>query len=321
MIYTDVITNSFQGKLQIPFRQILVGFVFILLGFFSLYAQTEIAVQPDEHTIIVNDAPEMEVYSFGKNVIIKKEAKGVLVFGGDVTIEGRVSGDVAAIGGSIIQSKDAYIGGDVIVFGGTYRPESKNPLRNAEKETVMIAMFEDEIRNLTQNPSQIFSPSFSWSFLAQRLLSVLFWFIISMALTTIAPGAVSRSVARFQLSSLKIVGIGIVGFILTTIVVVGSLSLLPNYVSALLIPMAFIMLIMSFVYGRVALQVSLGKRLQKRFLPEHNQSETLAMLIGVLIWTILLSIPYIWPIALFLLISVSVGLVLTARSDISWQKG
>jgi hypothetical protein len=296
------------------------GFVFVLLACFGVFAQAEITSQPDEKTIIVNDAPEMEVYSFGKNVIVKKEAKGVLVFGGDVTIEGKVTGDVAAIGGSIIQTKDAFIGGDVIVFGGSYRPESETPLRNNEKETVMIAMFEDEIRNFTQNPSQIFSPSFTWQFFAQRLVSVLFWFIISMALTTIAPGAVSRSITRFQLTTIKILGIGIVGFVLTTIAVVGSLSFLPNYVSALVIPMAFILLMLSYVFGRVALQVSIGKKLQKRFLPEGKQSETLAILIGVLIWTIFLSLPYIWLFGLFILLSVSVGLVLTARSDGVWNK-
>jgi len=300
---------------QIPFAQMLSGFVFILLACFCVFAQTDITTQPDEKTIIVNDAPEMEVYAFGKNVIVKKEAKGVLVFGGDVTIEGKVTGDVAAIGGSIIQTKDAFIGGDVIVFGGSYRPESETPLRNAEKETVMIAMFEDEIRDFTQNPAQIFSPSLTWQFFAQRLISVLFWFIISMALTTIAPGAVSRSIARFQLTTFKILGIGIVGFILTTIAVVGSLSFLPNYISALIIPMVFILLMVSYIFGRVALQVSIGKKLQKRFLPEAKQSETLAILIGVLVWTIFLSLPYIWLFGLFILLSASVGLILTARSN------
>lgn len=319
MVYSGIRTNSFPN-IQIPLRQMISGFVFILLACFCIFAQTDLTSQPDEKTIIVNDAPEMEVYAFGKNVIIKKEAKGILVFGGDVTIEGKVTGDVAAIGGSIIQTKDGFIGGDVIVFGGTYRPESAVPLRNEGKETVMIAMFEDEIRNFTLNPAQIFSPAFTWQFFAQRLLSVLFWFILSMALTTISPGAVSRSIARFQLTSIKIIGIGIVGFILTTVSVVGSLSFLPNYVSAIIIPMALVLLMLSYVYGRVALQVSIGKKIQKRLLPENKQSETMAILIGVLIWTIFLSLPYLWVIGLFILISVSVGLVLTARSNVGWQK-
>jgi hypothetical protein len=49
------------------------------------------------------------------------------------------------------------------------------------------------------------------------------------------------------------------------------------------------------------LQVSIGKQIQKRFLPENKQSETLALLIGAFVWTLLLSIPYLWIFALIVL--------------------
>ena len=80
----------------------------------------------DESTITIDSAPDMEVISFSKTVIVKREAKGVLVFGGDVIVEGRVD-DVAAIGGSVFQREGSYIGGDVIVVGGKYAPDSKEP--------------------------------------------------------------------------------------------------------------------------------------------------------------------------------------------------
>jgi hypothetical protein len=59
--------------------------------------------------------------------------------------------------------------------------------------------------------------------------------------------------------------------------------------------------------------------LQKYLLGEKNSSETLAIFIGVVAWTIVLSIPYIWTIALFILFSTGVGLVLTARSPRTWK--
>jgi len=294
--------------------------VFILLVAFALYAQTSVSISPDENTLIIENAKESDVFSFGKTVIVKQQAKGVLAFGGDIIVEGRVDGDVATIGGSIIQKETAFIGGDVITFGGTYRHESANPLRNAGRETIMYAGYEEELRNLTQNPSQIFAPSFSWAFLAQRVLSLLFWFVISLAVTTIAPGAISRAVARFQLSKLKIFAVGSVGFLITTISVTASLSFLPNYVSAIASLMAFVLLLLGYVFGRVALQVSVGKQLQKRLLPNNNHSETFALLIGTFVWTLLLSIPYVWTFALIALIAASVGLVLTARTTNDWQK-
>ena len=277
MIYTNIQTDVFP-TLQTSVRQMLAGVIFILIGVFSLYAQANISLSPDGKTLTVEDAKENEIFSFGKTVIVKKEAKGVLVFGGDVIIEGKVEGDVAAIGGNIIQEENGFIGGDVIVFGGTYRAKSQSPLRNEGRETVMVAMFEEELRDFSNNPTQLFSPTLSWTFLAQRILSILFWFIITLVFTTLAPGAVSRAIARFQLSTLKIIAVGFAGFVATTIAVIASLSFLPNYLSAIISLMGFVLLMLGYVFGRVALQVSIGKQLQKRFLSEKKQSETLSLI-------------------------------------------
>jgi len=252
-------------------------------------------------------------------VIVRKEAKGVLTFGADIIIEGRVEGDVAAIGGSVIQRENAFIGGDVIILGGKYKTESANPLRTDGKETVMYAGYEEELRDLTQNPSQILAPAFSLSFIAQRILSVLFWFIVSLVFTTIAPGAVSRAIVRFQLSTLKVIGIGFFVFLITTIGLIGSFTVLPNYLSAVLGLMAFVLLMLAYVFGRIALHVSFGKLLQKHLLSDSNRSETLAIFLGVLFWTLLLSIPYVWTFALLALFSAGIGLVLTARTPSGWK--
>ena len=318
MIQTAARQTNIYANLQITLMQMLAAGAFILLAFSALYAQSSNIASSDENTLTI-EQPQGEIYSFGKNVIVKGNAKGVLVFGGDAVIEGAVDGDVAAIGGSIIQKETASISGDVIIFGGAYRPESKTPLRNAEKETIVFAVYEEEFRNLAQNPSQIFSPSFTLGFLAQRILLLLFWFVISLALTTIAPGAVSRAVVRLQLSPLKVFAFGSVGFIVTVMIVMFSLSYLPNYVYAIVLLMAFVLLLLSFVFGRVALQVSAGKQLQKFFLPNSKPSETLALLTGAFVWTFLLSIPYLWTFALIVLIAASLGLVLTARSSNNWE--
>ena len=286
----------------------------------SVLSQTQISTTPDDKTLIVEDAPEMEVYAFGKSVIVKQRAKGVLAFGGDVVIEGRVSGDVAAIGGSIIQKQGAYVGGDIIVFGGTYKPESMEPLREPGKETIMFGAFEDELRDVAQNPTLIFSPSLSVSFFAQRLLSLLFWFIVSLGLTTIAPGAVSRAVTRLQLSSLKVGAVGFAAMFGLLIAAIASFRVLPDYVGAIVGLMVFMLLILAYVFGRVAIQVSLGKTIQKTIFGDRNRSEAIAILFGVLALTALLSLPYLWLLVLILLFAGSIGLVATARSKTGWAR-
>jgi hypothetical protein len=285
-----------------------------------VFSQTQLSTSDDGLTMIVNDAPEMEVVALGKSVIVKGRAKGILAIGGDVTVEGRVDGDVATIGGSIVQKHDAYIGGDVIAFGGAYRSESQTPLREAGKETVMFGMFEDELRAMAQDPASILTPTFSLAFLAQRLLSVLFWFVVSMGLSTLAPGAVSRAIARFQLSTLKVFVIGTAAFVATLVGVIGSVNVLPDYLSVSLGLMAFALLMLAYVFGRVALQLSAGKFVQKHLFSSSGRSDTVAILLGTIFWTALLSIPYIWTFAVVALFLAGLGLVLTARPQAVWRQ-
>ncbi len=308
---------SSSGFVTNPFDLRIFLATFALILFSSVLAFAQISAQT-ENTFVVEDAPDMQVFVHGKTVIVKNRAKGVLAFGGDVIVEGTVYGDVAAVGGSVIQRRGAYVGGDVFVVGGKYKPEDAAPLREEGRQTVMFAGYEEDLRNMSQNPSDLFAPNFSVAFLAQRVLSVLFWFVVSLGLATIAPGAVSRAIARFQLSTVKIIALGVAAFVVTTIMVLGSLRFLPNYLGAIVGLMSFVLIMLAYVFGRVALNVSVGKMIQKRFFDAGNRSEVWAILIGVVVWTLLLSLPYVWPIALFVLFAAGIGLVLTARTRREW---
>lgn len=297
----------------------LAVLVFLLFLSSVVSAQTQLTAQPDDQTIEIQDAPDMEVIAFSKTVVIKSRAKEVFVFGGDVIIEGRVEGDVGVMGGTIIQKEGAYIGGDVIAMGGAYRSESQQPLRAEGKQTVVFGIFEEEIRDLVKNPSQILSPPFTLAFFAQRVLLVLFWFVVTLIVTTIAPGAISRAIARTHLSAAKVAGLGLAGLIASLVLVIVSVSILPEYLSAVVWVMVFALLMLAYLFGRVTLQLSVGKMVQKYLFPNFKQNETIAILIGALIWTVLLSIPYLWTLAHLALFAAGVGLVLTARSNNSWR--
>lgn len=292
----------------------------ILLLFFSFLALTALNGQElnPEKTVTIEEIPAGEIFSYGKSVVIKKGAKGVLVFGGDIVVEGRVEEDVATIGGSVYQKEGAFIGGDIIIFGGAYHHENPEPLRNADKQTIMVAGYSEGIREFVRNPGQLFAPQFSMTFLVQRIIAALFWFIVSIVLITMAPGAVSRGVAAFKLSATKLIAIGALAFWVITFATIVSISFLPVYLNIIIVPMAFLALILPLFYGRAALQVSVGKWIQKQILLEKYKSESLAILLGTLFWTVLLSIPYLWIVVVFFLFAAGLGLVLTVRSRQKW---
>src|SRR6266550_7130477 len=132
-------------------------------------------------------------YGIGKSIKINGTVKeGAMAFGGDVIVQGIVNGDVAAIGGSVIQLEGAQIGGDVIVVGGTYRHVDKSPVRDPAKMTVMYTGYEQELGDMMRNPTGLLAPAWSPTFIGLRLLAILFWFVISLALTAALPSAVSR---------------------------------------------------------------------------------------------------------------------------------
>ena len=279
----------------------------------------EISQDGENQTLIIDDAPDMKVIAISKDVIVRKRAKEVLAWGGNIIVEGSVEGDVAAIGGSVTQREGGFIGGDVIVFGGKYGAEGPAPMRVEGKDTVMFGMFEEELRGFAKNPSQILTPELSVSFFVQRLLAVMFWFLITMAAATIAPGAVSRAIAGLKLSALKISGFGAAGFILACVAVIVGLGFLPEYVSAIFGLMAFVLVMLAYGFGRVVLHIIIGKFVLERFMSGRKVSESFSILTGVVLAIAMLSFPYVWPIALFCFFSIGTGLVLTARGTRPWK--
>lgn len=263
------------------------------------------------------------VYGVGQSIMIKGTVKeGAIAFGGDVIVQGTVEGDVAAIGGSVIQLAGSRIGGDVIVVGGNYRPTDKVPNRNPARKVndMVYAGYEQELRETMRNPTGILAPSWSPTYIGLRLLSILFWFVAALGLTTAMPGAVSRGVARLQLTSLRVAAIGFVGALVIGGAVAGGLRLLPTPLAALIGLFAFMVLVVAWVFGRIVIAGSAGRWLQRRFLSRTANSESVAFLIGTALWAVLASLPFVWPFVFALTLVLGFGLTLTAGQRKGWKK-
>jgi hypothetical protein len=164
-----------------------------------------------------------------------------------------------------------------------------------------------------QNPSSLIAPDFSGVYLGQRILAVLFWFVISLILTSISPQVVSRAIARLNLSSLRVAIIGALAMLTATLCVVLGIGVLPTPFGFVVWLALTVVLFSAYTFGRVVVQVATGKYLQKLIWGEQIRSESVALLLGAFVWTIILSLPFIWTFAFAGLFIVSLGLVLTAR--------
>jgi hypothetical protein len=288
----------------------------------AVYAQSPDGTLSDNTPpLVVDGVSSSDVFGWGQSVIVRGTIKhGVMAFGGDVIIEGVVEGDVATIGGSVVERDGAQIGGDVIVIGGSYRHGASTPGRNPASATVMFTGFEPELRNVMRNPTSLLAPQWSLAYLGSRVMAVLFWFIAALMLTAVTPGAVSSAVMRLQLTNVRVGIIGFVGSIVMTFGVVAGLSVLPTVIAALVGLAALILILLAYLFGRVAIQAATGQWLQRRVLGENYRSESVALLTGTIFWAILLSVPYIWPFVGAGLLVASLGLALTARYRVGWKR-
>ncbi len=269
-------------------------------------------LKPGEE-MVVEGRHAGDVFGVGRSVRVRGDVRGVIAFGGDVIIEGRVEGDAAAIGGSVIQLDGSYVGGDVMVFGGEYRNGGGAAARGPAGKTMMYAGYEEELRNLARNPASILTPEFSPAFVGWRLLAVLFWFVVSIALTAVSPGAVARAAARLQLSFRHVAAIGLVGALVMGPGVTAALRFLPPAVGALVGVTALLLILLSYLFGRVVIHAATGRWLQRLLRSESRRSESVALLLGATFWALVLALPYVWPFLVVGLVVLSLGLALTAR--------
>jgi hypothetical protein len=274
----------------------------------------------DKSAQVLEGVTTGNVYGVGKSIKINGSVKeGAIAFGGDVIVQGTVEGDVAAIGGSVIQLEGSRIGGDVFVIGGAYRHADKTPNRNQSSMTVMYAGYEDELQNLMRNPTGLLAPRWSPTYIGVRLLTVLFWFVVSLALTAAMPGAVSRGVARLQLTNIRVAVIGLLGPVAVFLGWEACLFLLPTPFSALVVVMSLLFMGIALVFGRVVLYAATGRWLQRHYPSLVSNSESIALLLGTVIWVTLSSLPYVWPFFVAVILVLSFGLALTAGRASAWK--
>ena len=298
----------------------LCAFLGVLLLSVVVVAQPAAEHPGDPQARVIDGVSTTTVFGMGQSIRITGTVKeGAIAFGGDVIVEGSVDGDVAAIGGSVVQRQGARIGGDVIVLGGIYHHDKAAPDRDPKSVTMMYAGYEDQLRRIMRDPFSLLHPQLSAVFLGTRLLAVLIWFIISLALAATMPNTISRAVTRLQLTSIRVALIGVLGSVAITAGVIGSLWLLPSIIGAALSVMALLLAIVATVFGRVVVFAATGQWVQRRFAP-RLKSESVIILMGVVFWIALSSLPYIWPFIQAGLFVASIGLALTARYRIAWKK-
>lgn len=310
--------TAFQfSRNKLDWNRLVVLFVWLLL----LGAASVVSAQSaDEKVTVIQGTYDGTAFGVGKSLRITGTVKkGAMSFGGDVVVEGVVEGDVATIGGSVIQKPGSRIGGDVMVVGGTYHADDATAQRRPEAMTMMFAGYQQELRNMMRNPTGLFSPDWTPTYFGTRLLVVLFWFLVSLGFTVAMPGTISRGIARLQLTSLRVAAIGLIAAVVLYGFVLLCLLIMPKPLQVLVVLLAIIFSLIAALFGRVILYAATGRWIQRKYAHLGKNSEAVALLLGTSFWVLLTSLPYVWPVMATFILIISFGLALTARYRVGWS--
>ena len=285
---------------------------------FGWLAAVALLTEPSEGPTLVvdqNDDIREDILVMGRSVeIVGHVGGGVLALGGDVLVNGTVDGDVAAIGGSVHQGPDSHVNGSVLVVGGEYR-RPNGECRNLHQDTVLFANSQESLREFFSNPTrELLIPHMDRAFVGWRVVAALSSFVLAIMLVAIAPGAVSRASERLEADPLKIAAIGLVGTLVGVMLVSLTLVTLPAPFSTLVSGLVLVALVGVQLFGRVVAYFMVGRWMQRRMFSEGSRSQTVALLLGVLLFAFVGSLPVVGALLVFATFIVSIGIMLTGRS-------
>ncbi|HQR40729.1 MAG TPA: polymer-forming cytoskeletal protein [Blastocatellia bacterium] len=292
---------------------VLVSIAALAFGWLAVTALVSSNEPSPPFVVAQNDEIQEDLVVTGRSVEIVGHVRGgVLALGGDVTISGSVDGDVAAIGGSVIQQAKSHISGDVLIVGGHYEHAGDIDCRGTGTETVVLAGSGQSLREFFANPTrELLIPHIDRNYLGWRLAAALSSFLIALLFVAVAPRLISRASERLASDSLRIAAIGLVGTIAGILIVSLALITLPAPFAAIISGFLLVALVVVQLFGRVVAYFLVGRWLQKNMLGNRSRSQTVALLLGVLVLAFLSSLPVLGALLVFATFILSIGIILT----------
>lgn len=197
-----------------------------------------------------------DVVKAGSDIVVEEEelVKGdITALGGDVTVEGKVTGSVVAIGGDIIVTSTGEIEKDATSIGGDVKREAGGIIRG---EVVGVGFFPSDVLGISFGRPVYFGLPF-----IAGLIKILFLLFIGLVVFSVAPNQVTKVKTKLEKEMLKS---GLVGFL-------GEILILPVFVLLIItvigIPVAILVeplvILLAILLGYIAVSLYIGERFKE----------------------------------------------------------
>jgi hypothetical protein len=247
------------------------------------------------------------IIKIGKDINIGEEQQvdNAVAVAGQITISGLVENNVVALGGSIVLTRGAIVRGNVICIGGVVVQGNGAQIYGNITE-VNASNFSNAISSAFQGDTD------AWSWLIDIIYFCFFAMLIMLALlmAVLFPRPLNAIIDSIQGNKAKSFFWGVLG---TLMIAPFFMLLIFSFVGIPLIPLAFSVIVLAFMFGFIAVSALLGKFILTKTFRHHKQSLVQETLFGLILWWVIGWIPfYIGMVIKAVVITIGFGGVLLA---------
>ncbi|OPY90688.1 MAG: hypothetical protein A4E72_00518 [Syntrophus sp. PtaU1.Bin208] len=251
-------------------------------------------------------AGKKTIVKIGEDVQIAagQSVRNVITFGGQITVSGIVQSHVVALGGSVVLTRTANVGGDVVCLGGV--------VVLGKGAQIGGTMTEINSANLSEAISDVLNDNWegwSWIFTIISILVFAGFLILSLLIATLIPRPVNLIVEAIEGHLFQAILWGVLVLIL---VVPLAVLLTISVVGIVLVPLEMTLVACAALLGLVSVAQLIGSKLLALF--KKNNSRPLKEIFwGLLVLWIMGWIPNLgWMIKIAALV-IGVGGVFATR--------
>ena len=233
-----------------------------------------------------------------------QKVRNVVAIGGQITVSGTVENNITAVGGSVVLTKTASVGGNVVSLGGI----------------IVMARDSQVGGNLTEiNSSNIYDflatalsaewEGWSWLFAVISLAIFLVILVLALLIVALLPKPVRTVADAIVENTFKVTLCGILGLILIAPL---ALLLTISVVGIALIPLEVIVVVCSILLGFIAVGQLIGRKVYQ-LLKRPNPGMVRETFWGLIILWLIGWLPYIGWMAKAVAIVIGLGAALVTR--------
>lgn len=258
-------------------------------------------------------AESVNIVKIGSDVTIDEgmKVRNVFALGGQVTVEGFVENHVIAVGGSVVLTKTAIVGGNVISLGGIVARG-----RGSEIHGNLTEINADDISAAISNALSDEWEGWSWIFAIVSLSIFIGVLLVTLLIVHFIPKPIRVISTAVRDIPFKVILWGIIGLIL---IVPMAVLLAVSVIGIVLIPLEMTLVLCAIILGFIAVSQLVGEKLYA-VLKRHDSNIVRETIWGLIILWVIGWIPYVgWMLKVFAVV-LGLGGVLVTRFGTSYKR-